>query len=46
MEEIAKVLADFNRSLRLEGFTEKEAFQLTVTYLASMASGHAANAAP
>lgn len=39
MDEIAKGLADFRRSLRLEGFTAQEAMHLTGVYLTAMLTG-------
>jgi hypothetical protein len=39
MEDIAKVLAEFRRELRLAGFTESEAFKLTTTYMVELLRG-------
>lgn len=39
MDEIAKGLAEFRRSLRLEGFTVAESLQLTGVYLTAMLTG-------
>lgn len=39
MDEIAKGLAEFRRSLRLEGFTASESMHLTGVYLTAMLTG-------
>lgn len=47
MDDIAKVLADFRRSLRMEGFSDQEAFQMTLTYMVELLrSSFAQNASP
>lgn len=39
MDEIAKCMAEFRRSLRLEGFTAAESLHLTGVYLTAMLTG-------